>query len=408
MDHEFHPRTYTLAVMSVMFFVGIVATAYMDMNVCPYNRQGGSDAIAGKEKPPTSIFATTFKVFPCHMVDLLVWIYVTCLVLFMAYKWVLYKRQGWHWFLLDFCYFHNFVLTMFLIVVLGSVTRVEGDQLFGWAPDGNGFIVGGLRFDVAPVGVAVATLSPSTREYFAFLFFSLFGGSVGALLWAIPMWGNALLFQSSDKMTSVYLHLAPATVQTLLLHAAMRSLAPRKVSTLRATIEKSVSLQHALVTHVAFFLLWQLVYHVLNETRAKQRRNKAAKMAMISGGVVGTHASVQRVTAYTWLMEKPPGGKNGVLYRAVTLLGPGELATKFMFSVVQLGLHVGFLVLGYVPLRLSVHYFDVAPLLVYIAGFLLNTVWNAAKTMDKWIRKLEKGNAKKSDDIDSSSSASAK
>ena len=99
MDHQFSPRTFTASLVSVL-----VTASYIDMNMCPYNRQGGSASMDAHEAPPTSVFASNFYIFPCHIIDLLVWVYISCLVAFMAHKWWVYKKQGFHYFLLDFCY----------------------------------------------------------------------------------------------------------------------------------------------------------------------------------------------------------------------------------------------------------------------------------------------------------------
>lgn len=106
-------------------------------------------------------------------------------------------------------------------------------------------------------------------------------------------------------------------------------------------------------------------------------------------GDSGTNPT-NRVTAYTYMMEKPPMGKKGPLYRCATIFGEGPFVSKVMFNVMQWGFHCVFLFIGYVPMYLSLMVFqNVFILASYFFLFLIFSIWNAAGVMDHWIDKLQ-------------------
>ena len=403
-DHDFHSRVFTTSILSMLFFTGLVGATYLDIQTCPY-AAGGANAAAA------SVFAPEFRVFPCHMVDLLVWVYIACLCIFMRIKWVEYRALSYHWFMADWCYFHNLLLTALLLLTVVHVAP-HGDPsvAFGLSKQGDGVVLGfGYRLDVRPIGAAVSRLmDPATRRAFVFVFFGLLGSSAGPILWAIAVWKNALLFHADDKMTSCYLHLAPATVQCMMLHAAFVSVGAAAAaaggdaasssaaasatvaSVSRALLSESTTLSFIFRTHAVMFAVWQVVYHVANETRSWQRKRTAARLlSSPHSNNADTGVLTQRVTAYTWMLEHPIGGKGGALHRLLFALGPQEVRTKFMFSVIQFGLHVAFLLVGYVPIRASVALWSAEPLLLYTLCFLVLAIRNAAIVMKRWIQKLQ-------------------
>lgn len=408
MDRDFHARTFTVAVVSLLFFSGLVCSAYLDLQLCLDSRDGSND---GASSQILSVFDPAFMLFPCHLVDVVVWFYVLCFAVFMGHKWFMYKALGWHYFLLDYCYFHNLTLCALLVWSMVDIEPASKGGFgipLGFGGGGGGALRPWYRLDVKPIGVAVSLLSPLGRKLYIFLFFGLLSGSVGALLGAIYIWNNALVFHSEDKMTSCYLHLAPATVQTILLHGAMVSLERRRsaadnngsgggsegddvvsVSAARELMNSCFSYPFLMASHFAMFLVWQLVYHAVNELRSYQRKKKAKRLAA-QGVFVETGVLTKRITAYTWMMEKPIGGKSGVGYRFVTCLGMQECRTKFMFSVSQAIIHWVMLTVGYVPMSLTARYWDVWPLLLYIVGFFVFSIRNAAIILKRWIQKLQK------------------
>jgi len=78
----------------------------------------------------------------------------------------MYKKQNWHYFLLDFCYFANLCLLLYLFF----------------------FQTSGI------------------------LFVLCFGMANGPLSWAVPTWRNSMVFHSLDKVTSVFIHIGPPVV----------------------------------------------------------------------------------------------------------------------------------------------------------------------------------------------------
>jgi hypothetical protein len=379
MDHHFGKREYATSCTVTFFFVALISTAYVDISTCPYDSNGGYNAHG---KPLESVFSPDFSIVPCHMIDLVVWSYIVWLVVFVFWKFWVYRSQGLHYFLLDYCYFHNACLTgLFLRILVRVRWSSTPFVVFGGGelslPDG---------LDVVPVATAVGALGESL-DLSVLAFFGLLSGSFGPILGAVLMWRNAMLFHSFDKMTSCYLHLAPGVTQALLLHSALSSIRLRgPESRLRKLLRANVSYTTLLVLHVCMFAAWQLVYHLVNEMRRKQRLRKLARMSVISQAC----ANVERVTAYTYLMEHPPLGKEGPLFRFVTILGRDEVSTKFMFSVAQLLIHFLFFSMSYPPLFFSLVVVESAlPMFAYTWFFFFVCIYNAAAVNKSWIRKLQ-------------------
>lgn len=86
------------------------------------------------------------------------------LIPLLLFRWYSYTKQHYQYFLIDFCYYANFLLL-------------------------------------------VAVLIPPLRSL---MFPSMFAFASGVLLWALVVWRNSLVFHSADKTTSVYLHAFPA------------------------------------------------------------------------------------------------------------------------------------------------------------------------------------------------------
>jgi hypothetical protein len=208
------------------------------------------------------------------------------------------------------------------------------------------------------------------------------------------------------------LHLAPAAVQGLLVHAALSSVRLRPKSRLRNHLKADASFTNMLFMHFIMFVAWQTVYHIFHEFRLWQRRRafrKAMEQRVKDGlsprlppanfgdvGAWGTpddsdlyHCMVVRTTAYTWMMEHPPMGKKGPLFKMVTLLGTSRLPSTIMFAVTQWLIHVVFFTLGFVPVYMSLIWYESAgPLLLYTCGYVLLCIYNAAAVNKNWIKKL--------------------
>ncbi|KAL3623631.1 glycerophosphocholine acyltransferase [Castilleja foliolosa] len=94
--------------------------------------------------------------------------YVYCLfyVIFVPLRWIYYRYKKWHYYLLDFCYYAN---TIFLIMLL---------------------------------------CYPKNEK----LFMVCFSFAEGPLAWALIIWRCSLVFNSMDKIVSVFIHLLPGLV----------------------------------------------------------------------------------------------------------------------------------------------------------------------------------------------------
>nr|CAJ2480444.1 unnamed protein product [Leishmania braziliensis] len=214
------------------------------------------------------------------MVDIIVWAYVVGLLIFMSYKYIVYRLQGFHYFFLDYCYFHNSGLLCFLLwrlvdvkwskkpIISWSSHRPSWGGLHGDGDNGTNVAMGTavsavinqtyrhpiltstpirgeswvrlivpsvtrnyrfdgvylpVSFDILTCGYVVAHLTEAEVISSFVVFFTLLAGTFGPILGAILMWRNALLFHSFDRMSSCYLHLAPGIVQSLLLHRLFTS-----------------------------------------------------------------------------------------------------------------------------------------------------------------------------------------
>ena len=97
---------------------------------------------------------------------ILPWYYTIKFPLMVIARYFQYKEKSWHWFLLDFCYWANLLLLVYL-----------------WA-------------------------FPSNKQ----LFTMIFALSNGPLLAGVPAFGNALVLHSLDKTTSLLIHLTPPII----------------------------------------------------------------------------------------------------------------------------------------------------------------------------------------------------
>ena len=85
----------------------------------------------------------------------------------IPYRWYLYKKTRWHYSLLDFCYFTNFLTLLYFWLPMPDIIR------------------GGL-------------------------FITVFAFANGPLLLAVLLWRNSFVPHSTDKMTSLFIHISPA------------------------------------------------------------------------------------------------------------------------------------------------------------------------------------------------------
>ncbi|KAI0370166.1 hypothetical protein BV20DRAFT_966770 [Pilatotrama ljubarskyi] len=173
----------------------------------------------------------------------------------------MYKKRAWHYFLFDLCYYCNVL-----------------DLLFIWAMPN----------------------SPA-------LFVACYCLSLGSLASAVITWRNSLVFHDWDKVTSLFIHIYPPLVFSVIRHyypgAHKRFPALRDVPHLQPFT--------ALLLSGIIYLIWQLLYwkFVLIDRRAKVQ-------------------SGQRMTSFTYLLND----KRGAIGRALARVPPQYREVAFMFG----------------------------------------------------------------------------
>ncbi|KAM5534871.1 hypothetical protein V8D89_011426 [Ganoderma adspersum] len=171
----------------------------------------------------------------------------------------MYKKRAWHYFLFDLCYYINVLNLIFI-----------------WAmPDS------------------------------AALFVACYCLSLGSLASAVITWRNSLVFHDWDKVTSLFIHIYPPLVFSVIRHyypdAKHRFPALRDVPQMQPF--------RALLLSSILYLIWQLLYwkYVLIDRRAKVQ-------------------SGQRITSFTWLLND----KRGAIGRALAKIPPEQREISFM------------------------------------------------------------------------------
>eukprot|EP00744_Colponema_vietnamica_P007841 GILI01011241.1.p1 GENE.GILI01011241.1~~GILI01011241.1.p1 ORF type:complete len:586 (+),score=94.19 GILI01011241.1:56-1813(+) len=150
MDRVFKKNKYTTSVVITLIFFSIVVASFIDSITCPMILQlstegslaatlrsaeaaeAANNSLASNKmqmsplmskflKLPSSVFEASYTYFPCNVTDLLLQIYSAWFLIFMFHKWITYKRAGWHYFMLDYCYFHNMLMIFMLISAIVSI-----------------------------------------------------------------------------------------------------------------------------------------------------------------------------------------------------------------------------------------------------------------------------------------------
>ncbi|KAI0774013.1 hypothetical protein C8Q74DRAFT_1200643 [Fomes fomentarius] len=171
----------------------------------------------------------------------------------------MYKKRAWHYFLFDLCYYINVL-----------------DLIFIW---------------VRPTSAA--------------LFVACYCISLGSLASAVITWRNSLVFHDWDKVTSLFIHIYPPLVFSVIRHhyanAHERFPALRDVPHLHPF--------KALLLSGIIYLIWQLLYwkYVLIDRRAKVQ-------------------SGQRITSFTWMLND----KRGAIGRTLARIPPEHREISFM------------------------------------------------------------------------------
>ncbi|KAI3634303.1 hypothetical protein MIR68_007907 [Amoeboaphelidium protococcarum] len=199
-------------------------------------------------------------------------------IVLLTIRWFTYKRQSLHYFCFDLCYFVNFLTLWWLYI------------------------------------------SPQSQV----LYMAVFCLSQGPVLWAILAWRNSLVFHSLDKVTSLFIHIAPSiTVYTL---RWMDDNSVSSVSHESASFSNSSDIAHDISEHLThgsnplsqqqhmpflasmiysllYYILWQTLY-VIGIYIAKQDK-------VLNGA---------RITSYSWLLDPSRNQKSkNLMYVLCTL-----------------------------------------------------------------------------------------
>eukprot|EP00158_Paraphelidium_tribonemae_P005527 Partr_v1_DN27389_c1_g1_i2_m46634 putative Conserved hypothetical protein len=246
---------------------------------------------------------------------------------------VSYHSLKWHYFLFDACYFVNGMLVVWLF------------------------------------------LMPHQRQ----LYSAVWALANGPIAWAILAWRNSLVFHSLDKVTSLFIHMAPPLVLFTL-----RWLSPGSthVVDFRSGLGPVQPLFHldffeAMAWGAAFYVVWQALYYVA--------------IMRIKGGKVDKG---ERVTSYSWLLSDAKNKHNpGLVYRLCTRYGNGRYK-RVLFMFWQLV----YALITMVPAVLFHRFFWLH--LVWLVGILTLSVWNGANYyFDVFSRRLAVASSGVSDDV---------
>ncbi|XP_027175638.1 uncharacterized membrane protein C776.05 [Coffea eugenioides] len=159
--------------------------------------------------------------------------YAYCLlyVIFVPLRWIYYRYKKWHYYLLDFCYYAN---TLFLVMLL---------------------------------------CFPRNEKFFMICF----SFAEGPLAWALIVWRCSLVFNSFDKIVSVFIHLLPGLVfftirwwDPVFFEAMHPEGTPRRPSWPYVESKYNLWTWLFLVPLVAY-CLWQALYFLIVDVLRRQR-----------------------------------------------------------------------------------------------------------------------------------------
>ncbi|KAI9714097.1 MAG: hypothetical protein M1828_001218 [Chrysothrix sp. TS-e1954] len=171
--------------------------------------------------------------------------YTIQIAYFYPIRFITYHKKGYHYFLVDLCYFVNLLLLLSLWVF------------------------------------------PSSKRLFISTFCLAFGNNAIA----IAMWRNSLVFHSLDKVTSLFIHIMPCVTLHCMVHLVPIEDQQQSFPAVYAIKTSSPSSpQHYGLASMALwstlpYALWQLSYHFLITVRNREK---------IAAG---------RPTSFTWLRK---------------------------------------------------------------------------------------------------------
>ncbi|KAL7751192.1 hypothetical protein RI367_003398 [Sorochytrium milnesiophthora] len=250
----------------------------------------------------TNLWMTAVVVgaFPQYMTT---WYTLRCALLLSA-RYASYKPAKYHYFLADFCYLANALVILYVY--------------------------------------ALPYLRP--------LFIAMYCLTNGPLAWAIVTWNNAMVFHSADKVTSVFIHVAPALLMFTLRYLIAPTLGDDTQR--RLPYDTPIGLGEALLYSTTVYLLWQVFYYVFIWRR---RQYKIAHLNYL--------------TSFTYLMSEKKA--KTLIYRLSSMLGKQHqllmfIVWQFIYTIVTVA--IAALVLSRSKV---VHMF-------FLAAMVTMSVWNGA------------------------------
>eukprot|EP01113_Clastostelium_recurvatum_P046817 TRINITY_DN8260_c0_g1_i2.p1 TRINITY_DN8260_c0_g1~~TRINITY_DN8260_c0_g1_i2.p1 ORF type:complete len:401 (-),score=79.79 TRINITY_DN8260_c0_g1_i2:37-1239(-) len=152
----------------------------------------------------------------------LMYLWYTALIFpLMAIRFFMYHKIKFHYFMLDFCYFCQFMLLFYLF---GFGSLLEGERKVN-------------------------------------LFKVVFAMSTGPLAWGTVVWRNSLVFHDMDKLTSVFIHLCPPLVTFCLrwypLHGDLTTACGGGPCTL--------GFNDTIMMPMYLYMFWQVAYYLKTE-----------------------------------------------------------------------------------------------------------------------------------------------
>lgn len=153
--------------------------------------------------------------------------YLIFSVILLTMRYFIYHSNAEHYYMIDFCYFSNFLMMFYLF------------------------------------------LYPTSPE----LFLLNFANANGPLMSAVITWRNSLVFHDLDKITSVFIH----TLPFLVTYAVRWNLADQYA--VCRNEECTVSFADMILPHLGFFIFWQMTYFLKTEIVDRKKLSKRADIA---------------------------------------------------------------------------------------------------------------------------------
>ncbi|KAL6507162.1 glycerophosphocholine acyltransferase [Orobanche hederae] len=212
--------------------------------------------------------------------------YLYCLfyVIFVPLRWMYYRYKKWHYYLLDFCYYANTIFLIMLLCyprneklfmvcfsfaepIMGNYTMISmqlhgNSNYLNSSPYHDIIHASGKTYDDDGFGIS---------SHCSFL------KSIRPLAWALIVWRCSLVFNSMDKIVSVFIHLLPGLVFfTIRWWDPVFFEAMHPEGTARRTSWPYVESKSYLWTWLFFvplgaYLFWQLLYFLIVNVLRRQR-----------------------------------------------------------------------------------------------------------------------------------------